>query len=80
MLTNVLDLLVKTALNVQIFPGVTCAVVKEVLQGRTATQVSQLALFSIPTPFYNLTIYERFAVSLRGFYLINFEFVNVFYL
>ena len=40
MLTNVLDLLVKTALNVQIFPGVTRAVVKQVLQGRTATQVS----------------------------------------
>ena len=40
MLTNVLEVPVKTALNVLIFPGVTCAVVKQVLQERTATQVS----------------------------------------
>ena len=40
MLTNVLELPVKTALNVLIFPGVTFAVVKQLLQERTATQVS----------------------------------------
>ena len=79
MLTNVLDILVKTALNVLIFPGVTCAVVRQVLQGRTATQVSQLALFSIPTPFYNLSICELFAISLRGFYFFNFAFGNLIY-
>ena len=80
-LTSVLDIPVKTVLHVKIFPVVTCAGVKQVLQEGTARQVSQPALFISNTlllfiyPFWN---HELFAIYLDRVNFINFVFMNVF--
>ena len=68
---SVLDLLVRTALHVKIFPGITCADVKQVLQERTVTQVSYSALFLISIPFLQ-TIYPFRIMSYMQFRITNF--------
>ena len=69
-----LDLLVKTALHVKIFSGVTYADVKQVLQEETA--IYNLSIHLELWTFCNLEL-QTFTVSSEGFNFINFAFENV---